>query len=494
VRTEHSRGIRLAAAASGEDESRLEARLSAATVAVSVDTSVLGAFEVLALLLETLRRGPGHLRLDPTGLTPGQVGDLLRVVHSVSVGVGLELGAAPADATRVRIARQAPVGVICILADGHGVRLVTDGRRLDQHRPPSGLGVVCTAAFGAAEVFKYTAGIATGRCVLHRELAFCPVTLGRDLAVAPMLPDAATVSLGLAGSGAVGTAHARILGGLELGGSRALVIDPEVYAPENVGTYSLGTLADSAARRPKVELAAHALPGWRVSTVHGRAADAVTAIDSNQIFCPSVVLSGLDSIAARHEAQGIWPDRMIDAATGDTAVGLHEATPEGPCLRCLLPPRVSDRSPVQALADELGLPIELVARGDVALRAEHLGGVSAEQRERLASQIGKPICGLASALGLIGDAADDYRPSVPFVSQQAACLGVGRLLANMMGICGLPNVLQYDTMIGPQSMTRMDRRAQPGCYCQTRSSTIKLVRSTRKRASNSAMRDVPAAG
>jgi hypothetical protein len=306
------------------------------------------------------------------------------------------------------------------------------------------------------------------------------VTLGSDLSAAPMLPGGTTVNIGLVGNGAVGTAHARILGSVGLSGSHAMLVDPEAYAHENVGTYSLGTLADAIVGCPKVELTARAMAGWGVSKIHGTATDAVTAIDADEVVWPSMVLSGLDSIAARHEAQGMWPDQMIDAATGDTAVGLHEATPDGPCLRCLLPARVSDRSPVLALAEELGLPVELVARGDVVLTAEHLNGLRAEQRERLASQVGKPICGLASAVGLTGDPNEDYRPSVPFVSQQAACLGVGRLIANLAGIRGLPNVVQYDTMVGPQSMTRMDRRASPGCYCQTRSLTINIVRSSRR--------------
>jgi hypothetical protein len=485
VRPEHSRGIRLAAAATGEDESRLEARLTTATIALSVDTSIAGAVEVLAILLETLRRGPGHLRVDPTGLTVGQVDALLIAADGVASDVGVEIGAATdgIDHVRIRIGRQAPVGHICVLADGHGMRLATRGQRLDQHRCPSGLGVVCAAGFAAAEAFKYTAAVAPCRCVLHDELAFCPVTLGTDLMAAPMLPSGMTLNLGLAGNGAVGTAHARILGGLGLNGSRALLVDPEVYALENVGTYSLGTRADAAAGRRKVELTAQAMAGWGISKVYGTATDAVTAIDADRVLWPSVVLSGLDSIAARHEAQSMWPDRIIDAATGDTAVGLHEAVPDGPCLRCLLPPRVSNRSPAQALADELGLPVELIARGDIELTAEHLADLRVEQRERLALQIGKPICGLASALGLTGDPGDDYRPSVPFVSQQAACLGVGRLVANLVGIRGLPNVVQYDTMVGPHAMTRMDRRPRPGCYCQTRSSTIKVVRSTRMRAS-----------
>ena len=86
----------------------------------------------------------------------------------------------------------------------------------------------------------------------------------------------------------------------------------------------------------------------------------------------------------------------------------------------------------------------------------------------------------ARALGLNGDSEETYRPSVPFVSQQAACLGVGRLIASVIGTTGLPNVVQYNTLIGPQSMTRLHRRATAGCYCQQRAATISIIRASRR--------------
>jgi hypothetical protein len=44
----------------------------------------------------------------------------------------------------------------------------------------------------------------------------------------------------------------------------------------------------------------------------------------------------------------------------------------------------------------------------------------------------------------------------------------------------LPNFIQYNTLIGPQSMTQLDRHPTPGCYCEQRAATITIVRATRR--------------
>lgn len=367
MRAEHSRGLRLAGTATGELETVLEQRLRDAAVSVSVDPTVPGTLEVAACLLETLRRGPGRLSVDPAGLTDGQVRE-----------------------------------------------------------------IVCNANVVAE--------------------------------------------------------HASI----DMAGSHALLTDPETYARENVGTYSLGTITDADGDVAKVDLAAAAMPGWVIEKLKGTVKDSIAKIDAHELRWPPVVLAGVDSIEARHDAQGLWPDRLIDAATGDTAVGLHDIAPGGPCLRCLMPAPAARGSAAQVLADELGLPIELVMRGATDLDGQHLAGLAPDQRERLAPFVGKPICGLADALGLTGNEGDDYRPSVPFVSQQAACLGVGRLIATLTGVEDLPNVVQYNTLIGPQSMTRLHRRPTPGCYCQHRAPTISVVRDSR-RASSTHESNQPAA-
>jgi hypothetical protein len=213
--------------------------------------------------------------------------------------------------------------------------------------------------------------------------------------------------------------------------------------------------------------------------VQGTADDAIATIETEALGWPRVVLTGLDSIDARRSVQGLWPTELIDAATGDTSVGLHHVTGDGPCLRCFFPDRAPERSAAEALAAEFGLPIDLVMRGDHVLGEEDLVGLSREQRERLVPEVGKPVCGLADAARLTG-ADDEYRPSVPFVSQQAACLGIGRLIASAAGLSSLPNFVQYDALIGPQRITRQTRGPRPDCYCQQRRETIRAVRIARE--------------
>jgi hypothetical protein len=193
---------------------------------------------------------------------------------------------------------------------------------------------------------------------------------------------------------------------------------------------------------------------------------------------PRIVLAGLDSGEARRETQGLWPDHLIDAATGDTAAGLSHGLPGGPCARCFYPARHHGPSPLEELARESGLPVERLARGDDELTDADLANLTPHQRARLAGQLGKPMCGLANALGLTSADADGYMPSVPFVSQMAACLAVGRLLAILLGADTTTNWLQFDALHGPHSEPHT-RRPERDCTCQTRPAMIHELRSHR---------------
>ena len=112
------------------------------------------------------------------------------------------------------------------------------------------------------------------------------------------------------------------------------------------------------------------------------------------------------------------------------------------------------------------------------MRDEHLAQLAPEQRERLRPHVGKPVCGLARALGLTALEAGDYRPSVPFISLQAACLAVGRLLARDR--VEQPNLVQYDGLFGPQAATLERMAPTPRCYCQSYAATIARVRAHRR--------------
>jgi hypothetical protein len=476
VRPEDSRPVRLAARAADAPESELEQRLSHAAVHVAVDPQLPGAVQCAEVLIATLRRGPGHLSLDPHGLDGGVRARLQRAASAIAPERPLHLGAPAPHATRIAIGGVR--GEVCVVPDAHGARLSRDEPPA-QHRPPTMLGIVFAASLAAAEAFKDTAAIRSERCVRHRRLDFCPVTLGPDPDRAP-LPDVGWAPvLTVAGIGAIGTAHALILGGLAAQGA-ALLIDRQSYAPENLGTYSLGTARDVQAATPKVALAERALAGWGHHRHGGDIAAAIMAIDHGELPWTPIVLAGLDNHPARHDAQRLQADRLIDAATGDTAVGLRDTRPEGPCLVCMLPPATT--SPIDALV-ALGIPADIARAPGDAIVDEQLIAAAADEKARavLRAHRGTPICGLLRAAGLSDVDAGDYMPSIPFVSQQAACLGVGRLIAIATGIdAELPNFVQYDVLVGPQRAIAQHRAATLGCSCQQRAAVIAQVRRERR--------------
>lgn len=98
----------------------------------------------------------------------------------------------------------------------------------------------------------------------------------------------------------------------------------------------------------------------------------------------------------------------------------------------------------------------------------------------LAPHLGKPVCGLAQAVGLADLGADGYQPAIPFVSLQAACLAVGRLIASQLSLRPRGNLVQYDGLIGPQATTTEEMRQRPGCICATRTTVIEQVRNRRR--------------
>ena len=213
--------------------------------------------------------------------------------------------------------------------------------------------------------------------------------------------------------------------------------------------------------------------------VEGTAQDYIALLDHGESAMPQVVFGAVDSIEARHQISKIYAPLTLDGSTGGIAgatVGLVEATPAGPCLRCYFAKLSQDPTPSaeQRLADETGLTIALLADGDHVLSTDDLNDLPAEGARLLSSHLGKPVCGLARILGITG-AQDNYMPSAPFVSQQAAALVVGALIARSNGFTGRPRDLEYDALFGPDNSTLDYRRPDPTCSCQTDSALIGRV-------------------
>jgi hypothetical protein len=228
-------------------------------------------------------------------------------------------------------------------------------------------------------------------------------------------------------------------------------------------------------------MAREALPLFDVTPFRGSVAELPSAIDNGEVPWSPLVLTALDTAASRRDAQRLWPDRLIDAGTGDTMLGIHDLEyGSGPCLICLFANDRAAPSAAEVLSGATGLPVARAMQGDAALTAEDLVQLTPGQQRLLTPHLGKPVCGLAKAIGLTGLNADGYQPSIPFVSLQAACLAVGRLIARHLDFVPPGNLVQYDGLIGPQATTIGAMRQRPDCVCATRATTIEQVRRRRQ--------------
>jgi hypothetical protein len=477
---EHSRAVLLGAGASGRAESELEAALEASRVIVSLDPDLPAAPLTARVLLTTLRRLPGQLVLDRQGLPRALVDELTSAVTTVDPSRPLRLERPTGATVHLHIGSDRADHAIRLVPDGHGAHIA--GQRtaaVRVARPASALGAIYTAALGAAEAFKHAATILPARRVLHRHLRFCPVSLSSNLTAVPMLEQSLELDLTLVGIGAIGTAVMLILDALGAHG-RLVAVDYQDFAPENRGTYSIGGAAEMTAKPPKVELAAAALPRFEVVRFPNEVEKLPDAIDAGAIPWTPLVIAGLDSAPARRSTQHLWPDRLIDAATGDTMLGIHDHTyGAGPCMRCFFPEDRTGPSAAERLAELTGLSVRRAQRGQEPLTEHDLEGLDDEHRARLAHYFGKPVCGLAQAFGLSAVDASGYQPAVPFVSLQAAALAIGRVIADSTKRSSPANLVQYDALFGPQTATLEQMLVTPDCYCQTRSATIERVRAKR---------------
>ena len=479
MQPDHSRALRLAAQATGRSEPGLERRLDDSTVVISVDAAMPRSALTSRVLVATLRRGPGTLVLLRDRLPSDLVEDLEQIAAAIDPTRPLRIETQHAVATaRVHVGTDAPGRVIRVVPEASGAHIAgTRNAIIRPARPANGLGATYAAALGAAEVFKYTAGVLSNRRVLHRHLRFCPVSLSSDLSVAPDIGEH-TLDLTAIGIGAIGTGIALVLAELPWDG-RIVVVDRQRFARENRGTYSLGGSAEATAAPWKVALAVQSLRRFSVTPFHEPVEQLIAAVDAGLVPWFPTVLTALDSPAARCDAQRLWPDRLIDAATGDTMVGIHDHRyGVDPCMMCVFPSDSGGPSGAEQLAMRLGLPMDLLAQAETLLKEEHLRGVTDEQRRVLEPILGTPMCGLAQATGLT-DVDDDYQPSVPFVSLQAACLSVGRLTGALHGVPPAANLVQYDGLFGPQAASIEVMRRRPGCVCSTRSGVIEQVRASR---------------
>src|SRR4051812_44028677 len=95
MNVEHSRALRLAASAAGHSESELARHMAQSAVVVSLAPDVAGAVDTATTIVETLRRGPGHVHLDPSDVAPATVAAIVASAGAVAPSTPVSTKPAP---------------------------------------------------------------------------------------------------------------------------------------------------------------------------------------------------------------------------------------------------------------------------------------------------------------------------------------------------------------------------------------------------------------
>lgn len=471
---DHSRLLKLASAAARSDVHALADRVSAICVHITADIDHPGTPAALRVLVRNLRQLPIGLSVEACGTdsAPALLEDLVTLCRGIDPGRPLVVGDRPPTALAVHLGTSPGPGTfLAAVPDGHGARLRIEGDAFPADlAPASGLGSVLTAALVTAELFKEITGLSPVSRSETKSFDFCPVTFtsqpGRH-----HNPTLVLERIALLGCGAIGTAIALILSLLKTSGALA-VVDPEPFDDPNVITYSLGFNENAAAKTAKTKLVAAALPSLDVTPLDIDVQTYIERIDEGALSMPKVILNGLDTIEARHDAARLHADLTIDGSTGGdtgTTVGLRVAQHDGPCLRCFYP-----RAPeTPTLADRTGLPPDLIRDGDAVLDDELLAVVDPAHRFALEHLRGERICALARLLTQDGD----FRLSASFVAQLAGCLVVGALIVQGQNI-ERPHSqeVEFDALFGWNTDAAQAREPTPTCVCQTDQPLIAEVR------------------
>jgi molybdopterin/thiamine biosynthesis adenylyltransferase len=304
-----------------------------------------------------------------------------------------------------------------------------------------------------------------------------------ELDAGPVLPPHLSVNLAIVGAGAIGNALVAILRDVPLTGPLS-VIDPQIFGPENLATCVLIGPGDVA--RPKAALLAGQLAPAIDARPYVEPLKAFERRLGRELPWPSVVLGAVDNIDARHAIQGLWPDLVIDGATGDFGcqVSRHPSDGDEACVMCLF--RHPDSESAETVGSRLtGLPAHRVRDGLSALTEADVASAPEEKRFALRAHVGRPVCTVVAAI--VAQALSEERqragfePSIPFTAGLSAAMMIGELVKSAGGLgTTLETRFQLDMLRGPEfgQMCPQSRRAD--CLCVTRRRNVERVRSARR--------------
>lgn len=277
----------------------------------------------------------------------------------------------------------------------------------------------------------------------------------------------------LNGAGAIGSAIAHLLARLPHVGELT-VVDKQDYGPENWSTCL--DLERGQVGKPKAEIVAVRLQlGESAHGLHSTILAATRDHLGVAARWPEIVLNGLDGIDARHEAQDIWPDLVIDGALDadlQVRVSAHQWSSDRACLRCLYQHPPGEPAVVEQMR-VTGLSRASLQNLDRPLTEEDVSAADPARQVDLLPQLGKRVCSIVSeeiARALSRSEQDEsFSPSVPFAASFSACLVVTELVRYLVtGEVGVRPLWQVSMLIGPETAQMLSDKRHDGCQCGER--------------------------
>ena len=343
-------------------------------------------------------------------------------------------------------------------------------------------------AFVASEVFRHALPLREGFRWHAALTEYSVFDYGEPESDAPDIgaPRFRTVPL-LVGVGAIGQACVDTLASLRTSGAIGCVDKGFVDDKTNLNRSVLALEQDLGGPAPKVELATRRVAGSDLRVIaHLEELSSVLAkIDVDDIPWPRVVASALDSAKDRRVLQGVWPDVILDAATGGSMVQIfrHVADSDLACLRCLHADNGAGTSYERTMAERTGLSVEDVVRAladpGAPLDAGSLSRMKADVRGLAEQHVGSDVCGFLTAVEALGNTqgSGPRLVSVSFSSYLAGVFLAAELVKTELGIdTRLAGRYQIDPLSNllPEGPFAQKRRS--GCFCSVRAPQVSRFR------------------
>ena len=350
------------------------------------------------------------------------------------------------------------------------------------------LGALAAAAFVASEVFRHALPV-KGDFQWHTPLTrFSVFDYGPPVSKAPNIegPHLSSVPL-IVGVGAIGQACVDALASLNAYGAIRCVDKGYVDDETNLNRSVLAFEQDLATATPKVDLATRRLAesDLEVTTHLEELSSLLAKVNEGAVPWPRLVASALDSAEDRRLVQQIWPDVMLDAATGGSMVQIfrHVAGSEMACLRCLHPDEPSGRTYEETMADRTGLSaaqvMEYLSHPGVVLDTHSLNHMKPEVRGLAQQHLGSDVCGFLSAVETLYE-TENSQPtlvSVSFSSYLAGVFLAAELVKTELGVdTRLVGRYQIDPLLNLLPEEPFAQKPRHGCFCTIRARQISKFR------------------